>query len=186
MTIALERPVSATHSARVPGSWLVAGVVTVGMLAGLLVLTADLGVTVGSLRRGVGGIEQLVGTNDTATRSAGAIAPTQAALDRSNTQMAGIVSSLGGAVGALDRMTTDLGSLSTSLRAADQPLTGALASVGQTGAATGGAQASLGRTAALVAEADQTARALGPLLDETNARAAAIERKLRVLRLIPG
>ncbi len=166
-------------------SWLVTAVAAVGMLSALVVLTADLGVTSGTLRHGVGGIEQLVGINDAAVRGTGAVAPTQAALDRSNVEVATLADSMDNAIGSLDRMTSDLGQLSRSLGGTDQPLAGVLDSVAQSRASDADTEAALGRTAVLLGQADQTARELGPLLDETEARSARLERKLRILRLIP-
>lgn len=170
----------------VRASWLVTAVAAVGLASALMVLTADLDVTAGRLRHGVGGMDQLVAANDVAVQGAGALGPTQTALDESNAEMAGMVDSLGAAVGALDRMTADLGRLTTSLHATGAPVAGALASVGQTAAAADGAKASVDRTSALLAQADQTARSLRPLLDEAATRAAAVERKLRVFRLLPA
>ena len=167
-------------------SWLVAAVAAVGMLAALLVLTADLGGTAGGLRRGVGGMGRLIAVNDDAVASAGAVAPARLALDLGAAEVAAMAQSLVGGVAALDRLNADLAALSASLGAAGEGLGSTVGAVGATTGAVRDAEASLARTADLSAQADDGVRALGPLLDETAARAASLERKLRILRIIPG
>ncbi len=166
-------------------SWLVAVVAVAGTMSALLVMTSDLGGTAATLARGVGGIETLVRTNGAALDSAGAIAPTSTAVDRAGAEVGALAESIGRGIGALDRMSADLALLSSSLGKSNPPLAGVLADVARSGTGTAGAEASVGRTAALLAQADQTVRELGPLLDETVARSTSIDRKLRALRLIP-
>ena len=166
-------------------SWLVAAVATAGMLAALLVLTVDLGGTAGGLRRGVGGMDRLIAINGDAVASAGAVAPARLALDLGAAEVAAMAQSLAQGVAALDRMNVDLSALSASLRAAGESLGSTVGAVGTTGGAVRDAEASLARTADLSAQAHDGVRALGLLLDETAARAASLERKLRILRIIP-
>lgn len=166
-----------------PVAWLVALVASAGFLATVLVFTQDLAITDARLAQSVSGVRTASDFTAQATALAGDLAPAVAALEAGGSEVESIGSSLTRTVAALEAMQADLGRLGGILDAVGPPaaaavdlVDGAQANAAGAASATGGAADGLGQVANQLG-------ALGPLFDETVARAARIESKLRILRL---
>lgn len=164
-----------------PVSWLVALIATVGMLATVLVFTQDLAVTNTKLAVGVTGVEQASAFTARASTAAGALSPAPVVVG------VGEIEAVGGlleqSVAALVGMQADLHRLGRVFGLVGAPATASIQAVGGAERSAADAAKAVARTATALDQVRAQLRALTPLFDETAARAARIEAKLRPLRL---
>ncbi len=166
-------------------SWLVAVVATVGMLAAVLVFTENLARTAATLQVGVGGIQRASTVTDDALDAATALAPAPASLDAGVGEVQAVTAALERSIDTLSRIRADLRPLHDLFASLAVPATDASGSIAGAGESARQAVTAAGRNAARLEDVRTELRTLAPVLDETTARTARIERKLRVLRLSP-
>lgn len=166
-------------------SWALALAFTLATLTGILIVTRDLAVTNDVFKEGVAQAETVDVTTNTALKAATELKPADRALREGLPQVVGVLGSLSQAEETLGSLATQLGSLGSTLAAADLPLVGIIkagkAATVQANAAARPAETIVGT----LKSARGKVRDLGPELDRTIALARIIESKLRILLMLP-
>ena len=166
-------------------AWAVALAAAIASVVGILILTSDQALSAASFQAGVDQSRILDHTTDRALAAALALPAADDALRTSLPDVVQTTNSLVRANATLGTLGDQLVALGAVLEGADQPLDSVITETRRTDAATAQARAPVDRIVASLERANGNVRDLGPKLDETLERAQRIERKLRVLLLLP-
>jgi hypothetical protein len=166
-------------------AWAIALAATMASVVGILILTSDQATSAASFRAGVEQAQILDHTTDTALAAGLELPAANDALRDSLPHVVQTTNSLVRARTTLGTLGDQLIQLGAVLESADPPLNSIVAATRGTNAAAAQAQPPADHIAATLNQANGNVRDLRPKLDESLARARAIESKLRVLLLLP-
>ncbi|HSV64512.1 MAG TPA: hypothetical protein VLJ59_01220 [Mycobacteriales bacterium] len=167
-------------------SWGIALVFSLATLVGILVVTRDLSTTDAVFKDGVNQALKVDTTSASAVEATKHLPSADKAIDQSFPQVVGVLGSLSSAQNTLGTLADQLTTLGSALASADAPLAGIIGSTQQASASASAAARPAASIVGILSRANQKVLRLGPLLDQTNARAANIESKLRILLLLPA
>ena len=166
-------------------SWGIALSATIVLLVGVLILTRDLNTTSHIFRDGVAQARIVDETTDEALDGAAELPPANTAIDSSEPEVVAILDSLTTAEATLGTLAGQLSSLGTALTDARPPLVG-IVDAGRSATDQAAAAAlPAANIASTLTGANDKARRLGPLLDQTAELGATIDSKLRIALLLP-
>lgn len=166
-------------------SWAFALSFTIAALAGILILTRDLGISNDLFTDGVAQAKIVNQTTDKALAGVDQLGPADNAVNQSMPEVVGVIDSLTRADGTLGTLGNQLQALGDALRSADAPLVGIIHAGGNATVQANAAAAPAAQIVGTLNDANGKAQQLGQLLDHTQTLSDTIDSKLRIALLFP-